>query len=248
LSQLSRETDGLLTRLIRLRQNLVEIREVMHDAHGNTALAEANEELVRAALHAESVAETAVSELGELTRSSQRDALTNLPNRLLMLDRLENAVATARRHETRIAVLFIDLDNFKRINDTLGHSTGDEALKLAARRLQSAVRDSDTVSRHGGEEFLVLLPDISRAADAAPIAEKLLAALAAPGRAGAHRLQLSASIGITIYPEDAEDAQTLIDRADCAMYRSKRRGPGGFEFYAQKLSMTRQLGEPLPKE
>jgi len=240
LSQLSQETDGLLTRLVRLRQNLVEIRQVMDGAKAQSALAETNEQLVLAALHAESVAETAVSELGELARLGQRDPLTNLPNRLLMLDRLESAIATARRRETRIAVLFIDLDHFKRINDTLGHAIGDEALKLTARRLQSAVRDSDTVSRHGGEEFLVLLPDISQAADAVSIAQKLLAALAAPARAGEHRLHLSASIGITIYPEDAEDAQTLISRADAAMYRSKRRGAGGFEFYAQKLSMTRR--------
>ena len=240
LSQLSQETDGLLTRLVRLRQNLVEIRQAMDGAKAQSALAETNEQLVLAALHAESVAETAVSELGELARLGQRDPLTNLPNRLLMLDRLESAIATARRRETRIAVLFIDLDHFKRINDTLGHAIGDEALKLTARRLQSAVRDSDTVSRHGGEEFLVLLPDISQAADAVSIAQKLLAALAAPARAGEHRLHLSASIGITIYPEDAEDAQTLISRADAAMYRSKRRGPGGFEFYAQKHSMTRR--------
>lgn len=246
LSQLSHETEGLLSRLVLLRQNLVKIRHAMQDdTHARSALAEANEQLLLAALHAESVAETAVSELGELARSGQRDPLTNLPNRLLMLDRLENAIAVARRRETRIAVLFIDLDHFKDINDTHGHAIGDEALKLAARRLQSAVRDSDTVSRHGGEEFLVLLPDISQAADAAVIAQKLLAALAAPGRAGDHRLHLSASIGITIYPEDAEDAQTLISRADAAMYRSKRRGPGGYEFYAQKLSLTRRAAAPL---
>ncbi|HET7778561.1 MAG TPA: GGDEF domain-containing protein [Rudaea sp.] len=240
LSQLSHEADGLLRRLARLRQNLAEIRPAMNEAKAQSALAEANEQLVLVALHAESVAETAVTELGELARSGQRDPLTGLPNRLLMQDRLESAIATARRHETRIAVLFLDLDDFKRINDTLGHAIGDEALKLTARRLQSALRDSDTVSRHGGEEFLVLLPGISQAADAASIAQKLQAALAAPARAGAHRLQLSASVGIAIYPEDAEDAQTLIDRADAAMYRSKRRGPGGFEFYAQKLSMIRR--------
>ena len=240
LSQLSHEADGLLTRLARLRQNLAEIRSSMNEAKAQSMLAEANEQLVLVALHAETVAETAVSELGELARSGQRDPLTGLPNRLLMQDRLESAIATARRHETRIAVLFLDLDDFKRINDTLGHAIGDEALKLTARRLQSALRDSDTVSRHGGEEFLVLLPGISQAADAASIAQKLQAALAAPARAGAHRLQLSASVGIAIYPEDAEDAQTLIDRADAAMYRSKRRGPGGFEFYAQKLSMIRR--------
>jgi len=247
LLQLSEEADGLLKRLARLRQNLGEIRQSMHEAKAQSTLAEANEQLALVALHAESVAETAVSELGELARSGQRDPLTGLPNRLLMLDRLESAIATARRHETRIAVLFIDLDDFKRINDTLGHAIGDEALKLAARRLQSAVRDSDTVSRHGGEEFLVLLPGIAHAADAAAIAQKLLAALAAPARAGGHRLQLSASVGITIYPEDAEDAPTLIERADAAMYRAKRRGPGGFDFYAQKLSMTR-LAQAAPRQ
>jgi len=240
LSRLSQEADDLLTRLARLRQNLAEIRRPMNEAKAQSALAEANEQLVLVALHAESVAETAVSELGELARSGQRDPLTGLPNRLLMLDRLESAIATARRHETRFAVLFIDLDNFKRINDTLGHAIGDEALKLAARRLRSALRDSDTVSRHGGEEFLVLLPGISQASDVTSIAQKLQAALAAPAHARGHRLQLSASVGITIYPEDAEDAQTLIGRADAAMYRSKRRGPGGFEFYAQKHSMIRR--------
>ena len=240
LSQLSEEADGLLSRLARLRQNLADIRGAMNDAKAQSTLAEANEQLALVALHAESVAETAVTELGALARSGQRDPLTGLPNRLLMLDRLENAIATARRRETRIAVLFIDFDNFKHINDAFGHAIGDEALKLAARRLESAVRGSDTVSRHGGEEFLVLLTDISRAADAASIAQKLLAALAAPARAGQHRLHLSASVGITIYPEDAEDAQTLISRADAAMYSSKRRGAGGFEFYAQKLSMIRR--------
>jgi diguanylate cyclase len=248
LLQLSEEADGLLTRLARLRQNLGEIRQAMHEAKAQSAMAEANEQLALVALHAESVAETAVSELGELARSGQRDPLTGLPNRLLMMDRLDSAIAAARRQETRIGVLFIDLDDFKRINDTLGHAIGDEALKLAARRLQSAVRDSDTVSRHGGEEFLVLLPGISQAADAAAIARKLLAALAAPARAGDHRLQLSASVGITIYPEDAEDAQTLISRADAAMYRAKRRGPGGFEFYAQKLSMTRRSHRALGQD
>jgi len=240
LSALGHEADSLLAKLSSLRRKLAEIRKELHDAPASGSLVEANEQLALAAIHAETVAETAVSQLSDLARSSQRDPLTNLPNRGLMLDRLDNAIAAARRHETRIAVLFIDLDNFKHINDTLGHAVGDQALKLAARRLQSAVRSSDTVSRHGGEEFLALLPEISAAADAAVIAEKLLRALAAPARVGGHRLHLSASIGITIYPEDAEDAQRLIGRADAAMYRSKRRGPGSYEFYAQKASLARR--------
>jgi len=244
LRELSEEADGLLTKLTRLRQNLADIRRESHNMLSTTPLVEANEQLVLAALHAETVAETAVSKLGELARSSQRDPLTNIPNRLLMLDRLESAIATARRRDTRIGVMFIDLDNFKRINDTLGHTAGDQVLQLVARRLQSAVRDSDTVSRHGGEEFLVLLPEISQAADAAVIARKLLAALAAPAKVGANRLQLSASIGITIYPEDGEDAETLISRADAAMYRAKRSGPGRYEFYADKMSISRHHPEP----
>jgi len=239
LRQLSEEADGLLTKLTRLRQNLADIRRESNDIKTTTPLVEANEQLVLAALHAETVAETAVSKLGELARSSQRDPLTNMPNRALMLDRLENAIATARRHDTRIGVLFLDIDNFKMVNDTWGHTIGDQVLQLVARRLQSAVRDSDTVSRHGGEEFLVLLPEIANAADAALIAEKLLAALAAPSRVGDHHMTITASVGITIYPEDGEDAQTLITRADAAMYRAKRSGPGRYEFYAEKLSMTR---------
>ena len=244
LRELSEEADGLLTKLTRLRQNLADIRRETHNMQATTPLVEANKQLVLAALHAETVAETAVSELGELARSSQRDPLTNIPNRLLMLDRLESAIAAARRRDTRIGVMFIDLDAFKLINDTLGHAAGDEVLQLVARRLQSAVRDSDTVSRHGGEEFLVLLPEISQAADAAGIARKLLAALAAPAKVAGHRLHLSASVGITVYPEDGEDAQTLISRADAAMYRAKRAGPGRYEFYAEKMSVVRQVNEP----
>jgi len=243
LALLTEQADSLLLRLARLRRNLREMRHECGELPASgplaqTNLAEANKELFATALHAEEVAATAVLSLAHLARSSQHDALTNLPNRLLMLDRLEHAIATSRRHDTRFALLFIDLDNFKRINDTLGHAVGDQVLKLTARRLRSAVRDSDTVSRHGGEEFLVLLPELSAAADAALVAEKLADALAAPGRAGEHRLHLSASIGIAIFPEDGEDAQTLIGRADAAMYRAKGRGRGRFEFYAEKLSMT----------
>jgi len=238
LALLTEQADSLLLRLARLRRNLREMRHECSELPAGGPLLETNKELFATALHAEEVAATAVLSLAHLARSSQHDALTNLPNRLLMLDRIEHAIATSRRHETRFALLFIDLDNFKRINDTLGHAVGDQVLKLTARRLRSVVRDSDTVSRHGGEEFLVLLPEISAAADAALVAEKLADALAAPGRAGQHRLQLSASIGIAIFPEDGEEPQTLIGRADAAMYRAKGRGRGRFEFYAQKLSMA----------
>lgn len=245
LTQLNEEADSLLNKLTRMRQKLTEMRGELHDTiTGTTPLVEANEQLVLAALHAEAVAETAVSTLGQLAHSSQHDPLTDLPNRLLLLDRFETAIAAARRHDHRIAVLFIDLDGFKQINDTFGHDTGDKVLQLVARRLQSAVRDSDTVSRYGGEEFVVLLPEIHTAADAAVIADKLLAGISAPSRVREHRMSLSASLGITVYPEDGEEAATLINRADAAMYRAKRRGPGRYEFYAEKQSLIRRLSEP----
>jgi diguanylate cyclase (GGDEF)-like protein len=148
-----------------------------------------------------------------------------------MLDRLENAIALARRHVTRLAVLFLDLDQFKHINDTIGHAAGDEVLQLVARRIESVVRGSDTVSRHGGDEFLVLVGEVSRASDAGIIAAKILAVLTTPSRVGDHMLRLSASLGIATFPEDGDDAATLISRADAAMYRSKRRRRGGFEFH-----------------
>ena len=209
------------------------------DATRAAQLLEANEQLVLAALQAETIAEAATGHLDELARASQRDALTDTPNRALMLDRLENAIAMARRHVTRLAVLFLDLDQFKQINDTHGHAVGDEVLQLVARRLESVLRASDTVSRHGGDEFLMLVGEISQASDAAVIASKVLAALEAPGRVGDHLLRLSGSVGIATFPDDGEDAATLISRADAAMYRSKRRRSGGFEFHHDEQS-------PLP--
>ena len=174
-----------------------------------------------------------ISSLDELTRHSQHDELTGAPNRALMLDRLESAIALAQRRATRVGVLFIDLDRFKQINDTHGHAVGDEVLQLVTRRLESAVRDSDTVSRHSGDEFVVLLAEVYSAHDAIPVAEKMLASLALPARIGQHDLTLSASIGIALYPEDGADAATLIQRADAAMYRAKGRGAGAYEFFAE---------------
>ena len=238
LALLNSEASKIRADIVRSRR---ELAKVQHDFSGARAaqLVEANEQLVLAALQAETIAETATGHLDELARSSQRDALTDTPNRALMLDRLQNAIALARRHVTRLAVIFLDLDQFKEINDTLGHAVGDEVLQLVARRLESVVRASDTVSRHGGDEFLVLVGEISQASDAAVIAAKILAVLTAPSRVGDHMLRLSASLGIATYPEDGEDAATLISRADAAMYRSKRRRLGGFEFHRDEGSGVR---------
>ena len=231
LSHLRMQAVELRGEIARLRQDLQHVQQDKQTPDGE--LREANKQLLFAALRAETTAENAIITLDEVTRSGQRDALTDIPNRALMLDRLESAIATARRHRTRIAVLFLDLNDFKAINDTLGHSVGDEVLKLVARRLQSIVRDSDTVSRYGGDEFLVLLPEVTQESDAAVVATKILAALAAPSQVGDHVLHLSASVGISIYPEDGADTQTLIKRADAAMYSSKRRARGGVETHPE---------------
>jgi diguanylate cyclase len=234
VEQLNKQADEIRADIVRSRRELEQLQREYGDTRA-AQLVEANEQLVLAALQAETVAETATHHLDELARSSQRDTLTDTPNRALMLDRLENAISLSRRHVTRFAVLFLDLDQFKHINDTLGHAVGDEVLQLVARRLESVVRASDTVSRHGGDEFLVLIGEVSKASDAAVIAAKILAVLTAPCRVGDHLLRLSASLGIATYPDDGEDAASLVSRADAAMYRSKRRRFGGFEFHREEI-------------
>jgi diguanylate cyclase len=236
LALLQERAAALSAELVTLQEKLAALQRTFG---APPQLLEANEHLVLAALRAELLAETAVNTLGDVTRSSQRDALTGTPNRALMLDRIGEAIGMARRRGTRSAVLFCDLDNLKQINDTSGHDAGDAALQLAARRLESAVRDSDSVSRHGGDEFVVLLAEVAQRSDVALIATKMLSALNAPSRLGDHDLPLSASLGIAIFPEDGEDPATLITRADAAMYRSKKRGRGGFEFHADAESSER---------
>jgi diguanylate cyclase len=194
-------------------------------------LIEANEQLVMTALRAQADAEAATHKLEVLSRSSELDALTDLPNRQALLSRFTYAIAIARRTGTQLALLFIDLNNFKQINDSLGHAVGDQVLRLAAKRLATAVRQSDTVSRHGGDEFLILLTDVSHPNDVVQVAINLIAALGRPARVGEHVLRLTASIGISLFPQDGEDTETLIQRADAAMYRAKRNGEGGFAFY-----------------
>jgi diguanylate cyclase (GGDEF)-like protein len=238
LAGLDAQADALREHLVKLRQDLVNVQKDLGVARANE-LREANEKLVLAALKADVIAAMAVSSLGELTHASQHDPLTGTPSRALMRDRLDTAIAAARRQGTQLALLFLDLDDFKAINDALGHANGDAMLQLVAERLVATVRDSDTVSRQGGDEFLILLPQIAHAADATLIATKLLDAVAAPAQVGSHALHLSASVGIAVYPQDGSDAEVLTKRADVAMYHSKRRSHGGFEFFADSIA-----GEP----
>jgi diguanylate cyclase (GGDEF)-like protein len=238
LAGLDAQAEALREHLAKLRQDLLDVQNDLGVARANE-LREANEKLVLAVLKADGIAAMAASSLGELTHASQHDPLTGTPNRALMRDRLDTAIAAARRQGTQLALLFLDLDDFKAINDALGHANGDAMLQLVAERLVATVRDSDTVSRQGGDEFLILLPQIAHAADATLIATKLLDAVAAPAQVGSHALHLSASVGIAVYPQDGTDAEMLAKRADEAMYQSKRRSHGGFEFFADS-----NAGEP----
>lgn len=155
---------------------------------------------------------------------AQHDPLTGLPNRLLLGSRAEQAIALARRHDQPLALLFVEMDGFKRVNDTLGHTVGDQLLNSIAQRLQHCVRESDTVSRLGGDEFVVLLSEISLPGDAVVCAEKIIEALRVPHDIDPHHLQVTASIGVAIYPDDGLDAESLLKNADNAMFRAKRYG------------------------
>jgi diguanylate cyclase (GGDEF)-like protein/PAS domain S-box-containing protein len=159
-----------------------------------------------------------------MSHLAQHDALTGLPNRLLLADRLDRGIAAARRNFTSLAVLFIDVNRFKRINDSFGHAVGDQALQSVARRLEAGVRESDTVCRLGGDEFVVLLPEVTCAADAVFSADKLLAAMAAPHRIAGQDLHVTASVGIAVYPADGTDAESLLNEADFALLRAKTQG------------------------
>jgi len=172
-----------------------------------------------------------------MTHLAEHDVLTSLPNRVLLADRFEQSMTLARRHKRRLAVLFIDLDHFKDINDSLGHLMGDRLLKAVSQRITPCVRSSDTVSRPGGDEFIVLLSEINRAEDAAIIAEKIRIALNAPYSIDTQDLHLSASIGISVYPDDGDDAERLIQRADAAMYHAKESGRDNVLFYNPDMNV-----------
>ena len=174
----------------------------------------------------------------ELQRLAHFDTLTGLPNRKLFMDRLSQALARARRDGTPLAVLFCDLDGFKRINDTLGHAHGDELLREVAARLERRTRDGDTVARFGGDEYTIILSQLTRAGDAALVARKLLAELTGPLQLGGMTMQITASIGIAIWPRDGDDQEALVRCADMAMYRAKALGPNELAFFTAEIGKT----------
>jgi diguanylate cyclase (GGDEF)-like protein/PAS domain S-box-containing protein len=200
------------------------IRDITERKHKEDELKRTASEL------AQSYQELKVSE-DRLRHQAYHDNLTNLPNRQLFYDRLTQALEWAAINNQIVAVLFIDLDGFKQINDTLGHDIGDLLLKEVAQRLTSCLRGSDTVARLGGDEFTVILPAIPRQQDVASVAQKIMTTLGEPVAIAQDLIQVTASIGISLYPLNGEDADTLIKRADAAMYRSKELGKNQYEFY-----------------
>ncbi|WP_326940938.1 putative bifunctional diguanylate cyclase/phosphodiesterase [Actimicrobium sp. GrIS 1.19] len=167
---------------------------------------------------------------------AHHDFLTDLPNRLLLNDRISQAITAARRRGTKVAVLFLDLDNFKHINDSLGHATGDLLLRSVTQRLSACVRSSDTVSRQGGDEFVILLSDCSDESHIASTAEKIHAALSLPHLIAKRELHVSTSMGISVYPADGADAEALIKSADTAMYYAKAKGRNNHQFFSNEMN------------
>ncbi len=171
-----------------------------------------------------------------LQHMAHHDALTDLPNRNLFLDRLQQALIRARHHKRLVAVMFMDLDRFKNINDTLGHNTGDQLLLQLSERLKHSVRDGDTIARFGGDEFAILLDDVDNENSISAVAQKLLQTLTESFHINNHELFVTASIGIAIFPHDGEDPDTLLRNADVAMYRAKELGKNNYQFYSDDMS------------
>ncbi|HVC54803.1 MAG TPA: EAL domain-containing protein [Stellaceae bacterium] len=173
----------------------------------------------------------------EMAHSAEHDFLTGLPNRLLLNDRIGQAIALAPRRQNKVAVLFLDLDGFKHINDSLGHPVGDKLLQSIAKRLIDCVRDADTVSRQGGDEFVVLLSDAKQRKDAATTAKRILRMVAKPHCVDRRDLHVTASIGVSLYPDDGLDAATLIKNADIAMYHAKANGRRNYQFFTPAMNI-----------
>ena len=238
LSGLNSEILAMRSVLSRLLQDLV-LADATLSNHQTAQLRQANEYLTLSALRSQAQLEASAAKLDEAMVATGLDALTALPNRVRLLDRLDQAIQAAKRNATRLAVLFVDLDNFKQVNDDHGHAMGDHVLKLTARCLADSVRGGDTVSRHGGDEFLVLLVGLAEVSDAVAVAKKITATLAGlklTSPAGKPAIHLSASIGISIYPDHGADSTTLIELADAAMYRVKRTEIGGNAVHSESIA------------
>lgn len=217
-------------------------------SHNQSLLREANERLVVATINAQTMTETAEKATIRMSYMAEHDNLTGLPNRSLLNDRLEQAIAFANRHCKKIALMYIDLDHFKHINDSLGHGVGDLLLQSVAQSLQTCIRLTDTVSRQGGDEFVVLLPEVNTVQDAVLTAEKLIAAMTQPILIDGHRLHVTLSIGISLYPDDSKDIDELIKNADTAMYQAKKNGRNSFQLFAPEMNARAVARQSVEQE
>jgi len=212
--------------------------------------------LIQSTAHLAGIAIEHVQAATRMEQLAHTDPLTGLPNRALFMDRFSQALAEARRRKQQLALLFVDLDKFKPINDTLGHEAGDQTLKEIAGRMLACVREMDTVARLGGDEFIIILRDIKHAGDAATVARKIQHAISRPVELQGKRFELGCSIGVSLYPKDGEDVDTLLKNADTTMYRAKESGSPDICFYTQslgdeairQLDMERDLRRALKKD
>lgn len=207
------------------------------NAQTDAQLREANEHLVVATVHAQTMTETAEQATAQMSHMAEHDFLTDLPNRALLTDRLTQSIALAQRHGTKVALMYLDLDHFKHINDSLGHAVGDQLLQSVAKRLQACVRLSDTVSRQGGDEFVVLLAEVKEVKDAVFTAEKLMAAMSEPHLIDGHQFHVTLSIGISLYPDDGKDVEDVVRNADTAMYQAKKSGRNKYLVFTPDMNV-----------
>jgi diguanylate cyclase (GGDEF)-like protein len=234
-SDRNREVPKVVKKALRVRKN-VEKSKVELCSEMETTLREANENLVVASVNAQMMKEAVERVSVHLSYVAEHDLLTGLPNRALLTDRLMQSILLAKRHGNKVALMFLDLDHFKHINDTMGHAIGDELLQSVAKRLQASVRTSDTVSRHGGDEFVVLLPEVEDVQSAAHSAEKLIQSVGEPHVIAGQELRVTLSIGISMYPDDGVEADVLMRNADIAMYQAKKAGRNSYEIFTPSMN------------
>ena len=237
LANQRQETADLLEKALRTEKVAAKSKAVMN-ARAKLQMHEANEHLISATMHALKMTEVAEQATKDMAYMAEHDFLTGLPNRALLADRLAQSIAHAQRHGNKVALMYLDLDHFKHINDSLGHAVGDQLLQSVAKRLQECVpRHSDTVSRQGGDEFVILLSEVGELQEAALTAKKLIKAVAMPLFVGDHRLHVTLSIGISLYPDDGKDVETVMRNADTAMYHAKKSGRNNYQAFTRDMNV-----------